>query len=93
MKDAIYRQDAIDAVTKYCLQYDLRELLAEIETLPPAEPKQGKWMHCDKESDESGEYPLGWMPWYCSECGVGVGKHRTRFCPDCGAKMNGGQDD
>ena len=37
--DLISRRDAIDAVTKYCLQYDLRELLAEIEILPSAEPE------------------------------------------------------
>ena len=36
--DLISRQAAIDAVTKYCLKYDLRELLADIECLPTAEP-------------------------------------------------------
>ena len=37
MSDLIDRQDAIDTVTRYCNQYDLRELLADIEVLPSAE--------------------------------------------------------
>ena len=53
----------------------------------PIMRKTGKWMHTDIEPDEKDHYPLGWMPWYCSECGMGVGKHPTTFCPNCGAKM------
>ena len=44
-----------------------------------------RWMHISPEP----EVMLGWMPWYCSECGVGVGKHQSTFCPNCGAKMEG----
>ena len=36
MNDLISRQDVIDAVTKYCTEYDLRDLLADIEVLPSA---------------------------------------------------------
>ena len=45
MSDTINRQDAIDTVTRYCNQYDLRELLADIEVLPSAE-LQGKCNGC-----------------------------------------------
>ena len=34
MSDLISRQAAIDAVTRYCTRYDLRELLADIEAIP-----------------------------------------------------------
>ena len=44
MSDLIDRQAAIDAVTKYCLKYDLRELLADIECLPTADLSE----YCDK---------------------------------------------
>ena len=61
--DLIDRQDAIDAVTKYCTNYDLRGLLADIEVLPSAESeiircKDCKWW--DQEFDGS---PMG----YCME--------------------------
>ena len=35
--DLISRQAVLDAVTKYCLKYDLRELLADIECLQTAD--------------------------------------------------------
>lgn len=54
--------------------------------------KKGKWLHVDTEVEENCEYPYGWMPWYCSECGTGVGKHQTAFCPNCGADMRGEQE-
>ena len=44
MSDLIDRQAAIDAVTKYCLKYDLRELLADIECFPTADLSE----YCDK---------------------------------------------
>lgn len=37
--DTISRQAAIEAVIKYCLQYDLRDLLAELEVMPSAQPE------------------------------------------------------
>ena len=38
MNDLISRQAVIDSVTKYCTQYDLRELLADIDCMPSAQP-------------------------------------------------------
>jgi hypothetical protein len=29
----------------------------------------------------------------CSECGFDTGAFTFRYCPNCGAKMDGGQDD
>lgn len=58
---------------------------ATIDHAPTVEPEQkiGHWVICS-----DGYYP------YCSEC-----KHEpksgimTKYCPDCGAKMEGGTDD
>lgn len=51
--DLISRQAAIDAVMKYCLQYDLRDLLAELEVMPSAQPEShyDEWCHDCKEYD------------------------------------------
>ena len=80
--DLISRQAAIDAVTKYCLKYDLRELLADIECLPTAE-KKGKWIEEDIHSNWS-----DWTLYFCSECGRQFKDLEERnYCPNCGAKM------
>ena len=42
MSNLISRQAAIDKITKYCMKYDLRDLLAEIEVLPSAQPEVAK---------------------------------------------------
>ena len=75
-------------------EYDDGEFWAysktQIDNAPTITPvrKRGRWLHVEPEP----EVMLGWMPWYCSECGVGVGKHQTAFCPNCGADMRGEQD-
>lgn len=86
----ISRQDAIDTLY-HVDEYNMLSVKA-IRNLPSAQPKPkiGQWI-----PDEIAAYdmpngkPRGWVPWLCSECGYCVGKHQTRFCPDCGALMCG----
>ena len=54
-------------------------------------PPFGRRVRTTIESETDGTLK-GWMPWYCSECGCGVGKHQTTFCPNCGADMRGEHD-
>lgn len=73
------------------IRYKLFEnVLREQPTVQP-ERKRGHWRQVDPITEAMS--PRGWMPWYCSECGVGVGKHQTTFCPNCGADMRGKQDE
>ena len=37
MGDLVRKRSVIDAVMKYCMAYDLRELLADIDSLPSAQ--------------------------------------------------------
>ena len=72
----------------------LTEIKDMLESVQP-ERKKGYWKHINEEEERAkhnGQL-LGWMPWYCSECGVGVGKHQTTFCPNCGADMRGELDE
>lgn len=90
MSDLISRQAAIDAICGECQgtcipceHYPCGEIKA-LEQLPSAQPEQkvGKWI---RHKDEDGE-PYGHN---CSICGewyvMPYGK--TKFCPNCGAKM------
>lgn len=95
----ISRQDVIDAVTKYCTKYDLRELLADIEVLPSVEQAQATL------DDVSNAYENGYRQgkfeatqktgkWWrrawsieCSECGYDMPFAVRNYCPNCGAKM------
>ena len=89
MNDLISRQAVLDIAFKYCPDddgvcseagNDLRNMLDEIENLPPAEPKTGKW------TEEDGLV-------ICSECGEEHGwiDYRANFCENCGADMRGEQ--
>ena len=99
MDDLIDRQAAIDALgerpivwtddDQYTLgernQYDIDRLA--IETLPSAE-RVGKWID---EGENSA--PI------CSECksrallNYESDYHKSRFCPHCGARMRGEEDE
>ena len=65
---------------------DLLGLVPMIKAIKTAQPKTGKWLY------KSG---MGWgETWICSECGekttsTVMGKPRYKFCPMCGARMEG----
>ena len=107
--DLISRQDAIDALGEEPpVWYDGDDEIAErnqwrrdkaaIESLPSAEPKTGKW-----KSTTSGDH------YKCSVCGYRAGywfneensceysmdmsEWLSNFCPNCGAKMKGADDE
>ena len=73
----------------------IREWLADQPTVDAVEVVHGRW----NESDWSGIKVGGFMA--CSNCNVMIptpdGKryclHRLHYCPNCGAKMDGGNED
>lgn len=73
------------------IRYRLFEkVLREAPTVEP-EPKTGKWLSWkayygkDRKSWEEA--------WKCSACGYQWGDEEYNFCPICGAKMEGVEDD
>ena len=46
MDDLTSKQAVIDMITKHCTKYDLRELLADVEGLPTAEPELIRCKDC-----------------------------------------------
>ena len=88
MDDLISRQAAIDALitVKSCLveeeQLFMDCLISDIERLPSAYPKKGRWrlLHKDIEG-----------VWFgCTNCGNGMIFDDYKpydYCPNCGARM------
>ena len=68
-------------------------IASEIATLPIADVapvRHGWWV--DRIVDEN-EVIQPWMErYYCSECLEGGNQSWFKFCPNCGAKMDGGAD-
>lgn len=89
--DLIERQAAIEAVKgRFSMPVD--NLIVEvIGKLPPAEPKTGEWT-----SHSVGHAHIPWG-FDCSNCKkwVVIGKDiikEYKFCPNCGARMEGEND-
>ena len=62
------------------------DLISKLITVPSAEPKKGIW-----KFDEFG-YGFAYV-YGCSECGAKTMNPRLRYCPNCGAKMEGENDE
>ena len=91
--DAISRQAAIDAFNAFADEVnqdtDIHEAIEIVLNLPPVEQKQGKWIKVVTQKEPTCEV------WHfeCSECGEWEYRadfEHNKYCPNCGAKMCGG---
>lgn len=58
-----------------------RKLMEEAPTADVVEMKHGEWLP---------QIVLGQRAWDCSECKI-LGSPQWKWCPVCGAKMDGGK--
>ena len=86
MSDLIERGDAIKALYKY--NFVTKEVIErEIMFIPTADRPQGEWV------DRGMRVPSSWVK-KCSLCGHETDTWRwCKFCPNCGAKMKGADDE
>ena len=101
MTEYIKREAAIKAIEKAdytliandadsCKADYLREIIESVPSSDVAPVVHGRW-------DESKEhfYLMNgckeWINFYCSECDA-PNNSPTDYCPNCGAKMDGGED-
>lgn len=103
MADTIYRQDAIDAlgeepeVWEYDDEYGMGQrsewcyIKKTLEKLPSAQPeRKGKWIKLDMHAHLADHK--------CTACGqecyvpTCMGEPMYTYCPNCGAKMDGGKE-
>lgn len=97
MSDLISRNEALALIESMMETYwDRKQILSivrnNIEKLPSAEPKKGRWI--EKEVFDNPSAVIDeWQSAQCSACGL---YHTTpymyffdnfNFCPNCGAKM------
>ena len=108
MSDLIRREDAIDAIEcvtwyhqnsnkdmvsgansdEHQAWYKAEDIYDALEAIPSADRPQGEWI----EQEDC---------WQCSECGdefvlevdVKPIDARMHYCPNCGARMKGAEDD
>ena len=98
--DIISRQGAINEIKNVfddvlCCNVSVRKGLPEaarrIEMMPSAEPKHGEWIIHDEVKNIYGGVYIE-----CSECDttfVTQTLEDERFCRNCGARMNGGEEE
>ena len=86
MSDLIRREDAMKVAFLY--PFFSNALMEEIKSIPSADRPQGEWF-----KDDDGTF-------ICSACGSGykdqptlMGKPLFKWCPLCGAKMKGADDE
>ena len=100
MEDLIKRSDAIEAVWKP--QVKPNELIfdalktaieSEINNVPSADRPQGKWIDAEIPLESGGSMPIQ----VCNLCKTFYPLAYTggghRFCPNCGARMKGADDE
>ena len=99
-KDIIYREDAIDAINlRARIPHDVASAqyasmaINAIRSVPSADRPQGEWKPFD--------LTWGRSIWYCTACEEStevpcdIWEHKPiyKYCPNCGARMKGADDD
>lgn len=100
MRDTIYREDAIKAIkdNSFALGDDYMEIngygaIDDIRALPSADRPRGEWIDAEIPLESGGSMPIQ----VCNLCKTFYPLAYTggghRFCPNCGARMKGADDE
>lgn len=88
MADLIDRQALLRDIEKYHLSDGMFQHWVEVQPSVEAEPvRHGRWI--DETFKPTG---LVFHPYVCDQCGCHSESNFT-YCPDCGARMDGEQND
>lgn len=75
--------------------FHCEDVINSIENAPTAdvvEVKHGHWVAKENVRISKRGRLIHYDRYKCSECGVWNGRHKPKHCPDCGAKMDGKND-
>ena len=80
---AIAKLTALEVTNQFATITDAKRVLADMDAADVAEVVHGKW----------GDNGIaGSMLVKCSVCGFDCGAYSFSYCPNCGAKMDGGNE-
>lgn len=69
-----------------------RKLMVDAPTADVAEVKHGEWIEKDCITESNRGRIIHYVTNKCSVCGKWNGRHKSNYCPNCGAKMDGKGD-
>ena len=78
------------------LDIHIPHIVANIPTVDAVEVVHGRWLSNGMCNHKPSRFrnPDKWTIYKCSECGYSNGrKFNANYCPNCGAKMDGGNED
>lgn len=90
MTDYIKREDALKQFDWYVLEYrttQIKGMLMDVPSADVAPVRHGRWGHERLPSTSGGSYAVV----RCSACEYQYPMAETRYCPNCGAIMDGGE--
>jgi len=105
MNDLIKREDALNTLLRMDgTKIDKALAMGEIRSIPSVERPQGEWITyyppmSDMQKSMCGIKEKGYVPdkrfgrIKCSLCGCGRPMYGDNYCPNCGAKMKGADDE
>ncbi len=101
--DTIKRSDAIKAIMqKPAIHgsegswYHADDIRDALEKVPSADRLQGEWIDKGWKGDwqfETDGRGNCWYEYECSECGFRNKGSKSNYCPNCGARMKGADDE
>ena len=94
MSDLIKREDAIEVVCELVpIRNDAVEIADALRALPSADRPQGEWVDAEIPLESGDTMPIQ----VCNLCKTFYPLAYTggghRFCPNCGARMKGAEDE
>ena len=92
MSDLISRNTLLGAMPKNdeLLSIDVRRIICELPIIDAEPVRHGQWETKEYTTEDSfDDWIIIHHEEVCSECGKGQ-RERSKFCPNCGAKMDGG---
>lgn len=92
---AIAKLHALEVIEPLSTMTDARRLLADMPVADATPVVHGRWEGIDSTFwrwTSAGAIPVVRIVYRCSNCGR-KSAIKTNYCPNCGAKMDGGKED